>query len=182
MMIRCILMELLECKFHKDAGVSTFRTLRCDNSVRTHQITMVIRPFFINIRCTVGSYELIFNWTSSNSTNLSQFDGLFFERYRELALVFWLQIASFNCKNEFPTGGGGGGGCNRSSNKVFGSGTISLSGWFSFLHGQHQKDPIKIEIKSVQCRLQFLICMFLSCGFVLYVTLQRFCWWLYPSY
>ena len=46
MMIRCVLAELLECKFHENAYVSLcqhfFGTLCCNSFVIKHQITMVL--------------------------------------------------------------------------------------------------------------------------------------------
>ena len=64
MMIRCILTELLDCKFHEECLcllMSTlFRTSSCNNLVRKHQITMVLWQYLISIQCTIGLYDLIF--------------------------------------------------------------------------------------------------------------------------
>ena len=68
MMIRCILTELLECKIHEKCLCllmsALFGTLISNNSVRKHQITMIIWQFFISIQCTIGLCKLIFNRAS----------------------------------------------------------------------------------------------------------------------
>ena len=42
MMIRCILIELLQCKVLENADVSTIFELRDAMTIRTHQITMIL--------------------------------------------------------------------------------------------------------------------------------------------
>ena len=66
MMIRSILTELLECKVHEIClSFALFGTLGCNNSVRKHQITMVLCQFLIGIQYAIGLCKLIFNSSSS---------------------------------------------------------------------------------------------------------------------
>ena len=57
-MIQCILKELLECKVHEKCLCllmsAFFLTLSCINSVRKHQITMVLCQYLIGIQCTIS--------------------------------------------------------------------------------------------------------------------------------
>ena len=59
-----------------------FLNLRCNNSVRVHQIIVVLGTVLIHIKCTIGLYKLTFelypflhNLSHMDSHTLSPFDS-----------------------------------------------------------------------------------------------------------
>ena len=133
-MIWCILTELLECKVHEKRLCllisALFRTLSCNNSVRKHQITMVLWQFLIGIQCTVRLCKLILNWASSIFIKIwtiwfytvwtllaSDLMPYVSKATKNWHVQHWFShcrcnVASFKCKNNFPLRG-----CNRFSKK-----------------------------------------------------------------
>ena len=116
-----------------------FETLSCNNSVRKHQITMVLWQYLISVQCTIGLCDLIFNSDSSiftwcephgltwSETSWPHYLMAYISKAtRNWHVQHWFSycrrnVASFKCKNNFLTRG-----CNRYSKKVFSSRTIMM--------------------------------------------------------
>ena len=84
----------------RNAHVSTFLTLRCINSVKTHQMVMVLWPLFECVNLFLTEL-LLFSLNLSHivSQDLDpiglRFKGLYFGSYQDLActlLIFSLQM------------------------------------------------------------------------------------------
>ena len=139
MIIWCTVTELLQCKVNERCGHVHFSgLLRCNNSVRTHQIIMVLCTFFSSSRCTVRVRKLILNWTSCIFfwfEPINWFHMVWalliwdFMAYISEAIgtgmrnIYWYNTAFFKCKNKFLTSG-----CNRCSKQ-----SIWLPDWCIFV-------------------------------------------------